>query len=58
MWNLVQVRISMQCWRGAEPTSGMKDMKMTLSYEDEAGQVATAEKTFQLEITEMEDTQL
>ena len=41
---------------GTEPTSGMKDMKMTLSYEDEAGQVATAEKTFQLEITEMEDT--
>lgn len=41
---------------GKEPTDGIRDMKMILSYEDETGQVSTTEKIFQLEITEMEDT--
>ncbi len=41
---------------GKESTEGIEDMKMTLSYEDETGQVSTTEKIFQLEITEMEDT--
>lgn len=40
---------------GKEPTDGIKDMKMILSYEDETGQVSTSEKAFTLEITEMED---
>lgn len=37
---------------GAQATGGPANVKMTLSYEDESGKIATAEKELQLEVTE------
>lgn len=41
---------------GQKATDGMQKMKMTLSYEDESANTFTAEKEFQLEVMEQEDT--
>ncbi len=40
---------------GANVTAGPETVKMTVSYEDEAGAVSTSEKELQLEVTEVMD---
>lgn len=40
---------------GTEVTQGPEEVKMTLSYEDESGSLASTEQTFQLEILEVSD---